>query len=200
MRILYPTLYRASELDVEQQRMEKKADLVKELLAALGFESPFDIKHRCSSIDLYESKLRNTTLFKDYANNIKLFSAGAKPHTANAFTSSARQSKANIGNAFKIVLSSVGLKLASETDSSWNPDKQNSKHAKRTYQLAAEQVGVMAELIKLKTRRSGDVVAANAHAHALLSGLQIVRFKNLLDHEARLEDAWRGGDGRHGML
>ncbi len=57
-----------------------KADLISEVIYALGFDSPFDVEHVVAGYEQYEGALMKTAMYRDYKENIKMFDPRVVQH------------------------------------------------------------------------------------------------------------------------
>lgn len=95
--LLYPSIL---------QDRAMRSELVREVLTALGFRSPFDVEHVVSGRlnDVYTSKLQHTRMFAQYTECVCLFFRKAKTPTV--------WDSMSVAHALRMVLGSCGLGLA----------------------------------------------------------------------------------------
>jgi hypothetical protein len=119
-----------------------KSRVVKDLLSALGFASPFDTTHTVP--DVMRALQEDCRLFADYAKMIRLFSERCTPNVP--------QDRRGMVKALDVVLDAIGLKLAHREKRSRSKNADNT-HA--SWCLDEERVFAMMDLVKLRVERRG---------------------------------------------
>jgi hypothetical protein len=174
---LYPSLLEpATAEDAVGARFSAlQMSLIRELVQALGFASPFDIAHRIPDLmALWEPRLKDIALFRDYRNSAKLFTSSVKrgPWTLLSLSKS-------VG----MVLRAVGLKLEAVNPKTtrWSGKKVTTY----SYRMSPLSVAHMQELVRLRLRGCPRRLAAcaNEHARALMQLDEFPRWGHLIDRD-----------------
>jgi hypothetical protein len=172
IRMLAPSLYPRLGAGPLQSKPLLIAPLLNELLHVLGFKSPFDTEHSFKGPleAVYEAKLKNTQLFKEYWNTVQLFSQEAERSPGQNGWSNDQ-----LGKKLHMFLSACGLKLR-------HRDNRASTKARARlppdYSLDKTYVAEMAELVKLKLRSKISSIE-NGHARDHINHLELQKYAHL---------------------
>jgi hypothetical protein len=176
IRALCPPLGLAptEEMSVDHRKTLARAPLIRELVQALGFASPFDLAHRIPDLmALWEPHLKDTALFRDYRNSAKLFTSSVKRGAWDL-----RSLSKSVG----MVLRTVGLKLEAVPTYT----RQNGKKVTTyTYRMKPLDVARMQELVRLRLRGCPHRLdaCANEHARALMQLDEFPKWGHLIDRD-----------------
>ncbi len=173
IRVLYPPLCADVTLDTSgNTRLSAlRTPLIKEVIEALGFASPFDTCHRIPDLmAVWQERLKYTEYFAKYKQSSRLF--GIQGNTA-AWT------LMTVSKALGTVLSSIGLHLdSSRTQRRVDGKKVNSF----SYHLDPVMCSEMLELIRIKMRGSEYREATpNKQARELILCNEFPKYGHLID-------------------
>ena len=187
IRVLYPPLCAEATLEsaVSARVSILRTPMIREVLQALGFRSPFDTEHRIPDLmATWEAGLKDVEFFRTYRQSAKLFDVNGRTSAWSLNT---------VSKALGIVLGCIGLKLESTRKQCRLDGKKKETY---TYSLDEGQCAEMLELVRLKMRGSDYRAAApNAHARELLLRDEFPRYGHLIDLERGGRSAYAWGAG-----
>jgi hypothetical protein len=183
IRVLYPPLCAEATLDtsVSGRVFALRTPLLREVIAALGFASPFDTSHRIPDLmALWEEKLKKTEYFSKYKQSSKLFGCAGKTSAWTLQT---------VSKALGTLFGAIGLHLNSVRTQSQDKGVKTSSY---TYNIDPVKCSEMLELVRIKMRTSSVLRSAtpNKQARELLLADYYPKYGHLLDLEKRTLDSF----------
>jgi hypothetical protein len=156
-------------------RLKIRTSLLIEVIAALGFASPFDTSHRITDLmALWEDKLKKTNYFSKYKQYSKLFGCAGKTSAWTLQT---------VSKALGTLFGAIGLHLNSIRI------QRRDKGVKKNYyvyNIDPAKCSEMLELVRIKMRCSEFRSATpNKQARELLLTDDYPKYGHLLDLEKR---------------
>lgn len=173
VRVLYPPMgaLDTARMSVASRASLLRAPLIREVIEALGFASPFDTEHRIPDLmAVWEARLKKTALFSRYRETARLFTKAGTTTKWDLRT---------VRKALNMVLRTIGLSLDFE--------RSRSKHRGETtttyvYWLNPDEIARMLELVRLRMRGCPNRSATpNDHARPLLLLDEFPRYGRLVD-------------------
>ena len=168
MRLLFPHMRVIDCGSVRHSTTLLQVALISQVLAAMGWAHPFDVDKSVLA-DEAKAALLQTDMFKNYANNIRLFDPRAKP-------TKTWNNKA-IVDSISLVLGACGMGVES-TASRTQLDGQRV----RTYQynIAKDSAEMMASLVNLKRRNATSLTCAQPGALTFLEATGFGQYSDLV--------------------
>jgi len=174
---LYPPLCHSVTLEtsVSARVFALRTPLIREVIAALGFASPFDTGHRIPDLmAVWEERLKHTEYFAKYKQSSRLFGIPGKTAVWN---------KNSISKALGTLFNAIGLHLDSNRIQRQVKKEKTSSYE---YRLSIEKCSEMLELVSIKMRCSELRSATpNKQARELILSHQYPKYGHLLDLNKR---------------